>query len=499
MDPIVTAIIGAVAGILVGFLVGFIIRKKIGEAKIGSAEAEAKKILEEAKKNAESAKKEALIEVKEKNMAQRNELEREIRERRSEISRLENRIAKKEETLDKKTEALEHKNEILDKKIKENEELREVHNEILKQQLKKLEEISGISIEQAKQELFERVESEVKHELAQRLDELETQFKEEADDKAKNILSLAIQRYASDHVSEATVSSVALPSDEMKGRIIGREGRNIQKIETLTGVELVIDDTPETITLSGFDPVRREVARIALERLISDGRIHPARIEEMVEKAQKEVEASVKQAGERATFEVGIHGIHPELVKLLGRLKYRTSYGQNVLKHSIEVAFLAGIMADELGVDSNIAKRAGLLHDIGKAFPHDVEGSHVEIGVNAAKKRTYDAEKVKAGIEATLKERNLSNCLVYIHNGLVAEYTKQKNIKYMIRGLRNNMDYNYEENIAEINKLINPNLEYVYFRAENVAVSSSMVKELKSFGSDVSKFVPEAILKVMNE
>ncbi len=399
MDPIVTAIIGAVAGILVGFLVGFIIRKKIGEAKIGSAEAEAKKILEEAKKNAESAKKEALIEVKEKNMAQRNELEREIRERRNEISRLENRIAKKEETLDKKTEALEHKSEVLDKKIKENEELREVQNEILKQQLKKLEEISGISIEQAKQELFERVESEVKHELAQRLDELETQFKEEVDDKAKNILSLAIQRYASDHVSEATVSSVALPSDEMKGRIIGREGRNIQKIETLTGVELVIDDTPETITLSGFDPVRREVARIALERLISDGRIHPARIEEMVEKAQKEVEASVKQAGERATFEVGIHGIHPELVKLLGRLKYRTSYGQNVLKHSIEVAFLAGIMADELGVDSNAAKRAGLLHDIGKAFPHDVEGSHVEIGVNAAKKYKESREVIHA-IEA---------------------------------------------------------------------------------------------------
>ena len=398
-DPVVIAIIVAVASILVGFLVGFIIRKKIGEAKIGSAEAEAVKIVEEAKKAAESAKKEALIEVKEKNMAQRNELEREIRERRNEISRLENRIAKKEETLDKKTEALESKSELLDKKIKENEELREVQNEILKQQLKKLEEISGISIDEAKQELFDRVESEVKHELAQRLDELETQFKEEADEKAKNILSLAIQRYASDHVSEATVSSVALPSDEMKGRIIGREGRNIQKIETLTGVELVIDDTPETITLSGFDPVRREVARIALERLISDGRIHPARIEEMVEKAQKEVEASVKQAGERATFEVGIHGINPELVKLLGRLKYRTSYGQNVLKHSIEVAFLAGIMADELGVDSTVAKRAGLLHDIGKAFPHDVEGSHVEIGVNAAKKYKESREVVHA-IEA---------------------------------------------------------------------------------------------------
>ena len=399
MSPVLAAVLGAVGGVALGFFVGFLIRKKIGEAKIGSAEAEAKKIVEDAKKNAESAKKEALIEAKEAIMAQRNDLEREIRDRRKEMSRLENRVAQKEETIDKKTEALERKNEVLDKKIRENDEIREQHNEVLRLQLKRLEEISGISAEKAKEELFERVESETKHELAQRLDELETQFKEEADEKSKNIISLAIQRYASDHVSESTVSSVALPSEEMKGRIIGREGRNIQKIETLTGVELIIDDTPETITLSGFDPVRREVARIALERLISDGRIHPARIEEMVEKAQKEVEASVKQAGERATFEVGIHGIHPELVKLLGRLKYRTSYGQNVLKHSIEVAFLAGIMADELGVDSTLAKRAGLLHDIGKAFPHDVEGSHVEIGVNAAKKYKESREVIHA-IEA---------------------------------------------------------------------------------------------------
>ena len=399
MHPLVTAAIGAVVGILVGFFVGFLIRKKIGEAKIGSAEVEAQKIRSEAKKEAESAKKEALIEAKETIMSQRNELEREIKERRNEVSRLENRLTKKEEALDKKTETLEKKNEVLDKQIKENEDLQEQNKEILKQQRQRLEEISGISSERAKEQLFEQVESETKHELAQRLDELETQFKEEADEKAKNILSLAIQRYASDHVSEATVSSVALPSEEMKGRIIGREGRNIQKIETLTGVELIIDDTPETITLSGFDPVRREVARLALERLISDGRIHPARIEEMVEKAQKEVDASVKQAGERATFEVGIHGINPELVRLLGRLKYRTSYGQNVLKHSIEVAFLAGIMADELGVDSNLAKRAGLLHDIGKAFPHDVEGSHVEIGVNAAKKYKESREVVHA-IEA---------------------------------------------------------------------------------------------------
>ena len=323
----------AILSLVIGALVGFIIRKKIGEAKIGSAEIESKRILDEARADAESAKKTALLEAKEGIMSQRNEFEREMKERRAEANRLENRLNKKEENLDKKTDQLEKKNEQLDRQIKENEALKEQIEEALASQQKKLEEISGVTAEEAKEELIGRVESEVKHELAQRLDELETQFKEEADEKAKNILSLAIQRYASDHVSEATVSSVALPSEEMKGRIIGREGRNIQKIETLTGVELIIDDTPETITLSGFDPVRREVARIALERLISDGRIHPARIEEMVEKAQKEVELSVKQAGERATFEVGIHGINAELVRLLGRLKYRTSYGQNVLKN----------------------------------------------------------------------------------------------------------------------------------------------------------------------
>ncbi len=397
--PVVAFLASLLGAAVVFFFFGYLSRKKIGEAKIGSAEAEAKKIVTEAKSDAESAKKTALLEAKEGIMSQRNEFEREMRQRRAEVNRLEDRISKKEETLDKKTDALEKKNEQLDRKLKENEVVKEQIEGVLSEQLKKLELISGISAEEAKDELIERVESEMKHELAERLDALETQFKEEADEKAKNILSLAIQRYASDHVSEATISSVALPSEEMKGRIIGREGRNIQKIETLTGVELIIDDTPETITLSGFDPVRREVARIALERLISDGRIHPTRIEEMVEKAQREVDASVKQAGERATFEVGIHGINPELVRLLGRLKYRTSYGQNVLKHSIEVAFLAGMMAEELGVDANIARRAGLLHDIGKAFPHDVEGSHVEIGVNAAKKYKESREVVHA-IEA---------------------------------------------------------------------------------------------------
>ena len=322
-----------------------------------------------------------------------------MKERRSEISKTERRLVQKEENLDKKSEQLEKKNEQLDKKLKDADVVRAQVDEALAKQLTVLEEISGLSVNEAKEQLIEKVESQVKHELAQRLDELETQFKEESEAKARNILSLAIQRCAADHVAEATISAVALPSEEMKGRIIGREGRNIQKIETLTGVELIIDDTPEAITISGFDPVRREVAKIALEKLISDGRIHPARIEEMVEKAQREVDASVKQAGERATFEVGIHGIHPELVRLLGRLRYRTSYGQNVLKHSIEVAFLAGMMAEELGVDANTARRAGLLHDIGKAFPHDVEGSHVESGVNAAKKYKENKDVVHA-IEA---------------------------------------------------------------------------------------------------
>ncbi|MBQ7348141.1 MAG: ribonuclease Y [Clostridia bacterium] len=399
MKEIVIPIIVGVAALAIGILVGFLIRKKIGEAKIGSAEAEAKRILEESSKDADAKKKEALLEAKEETLRLRNETERELKERRAEVSRQERRINQKEENLDKKTEALERKNEQLDEKLKANEVLREQINEVLEQHLKKLEDISGLTVEQAKDELISRVESEARHEMAQKLDELESRFKDEADAKARNLLSLAIQRCAADHVTESTISVVTLPNEEMKGRIIGREGRNIQKLETLTGVELIIDDTPEAITVSGFDPVRREVARLALEKLIADGRIHPARIEEMVEKARREVEAVIKQAGERATFDVHVHGIHPELVKLLGRLRYRTSYGQNVLQHSIEVAWLAGMMADELGVDGAVARRAGLLHDIGKAFPQDMEGSHVELGVNAVKKYKESAEVVHA-IEA---------------------------------------------------------------------------------------------------
>ncbi len=389
----------AVVSIAVGVFGGMVLRKKIAEGKIGSAEEEAKRIILDGEKQAETKKKEALIEAKEEILRQKNENDREMKERLAKTEKTERRLEQKEANLDKKSEALEKKNEQLDKKLKEADAVRAQVEEAFSKQLAVLEELSGLTVAEAKEQLIEKVESQVKHELAQRLDELEQQFKDESEEKARNILSLAIQRCAADHVAEATISVVALPSEEMKGRIIGREGRNIQKIETLTGVELIIDDTPEAITISGFDPVRREVARVALEKLISDGRIHPTRIEEMVEKAQREVDASVKQAGERATFEVGIHGIHPELVKLLGRLRYRSSYGQNVLKHSIEVAFLAGIMAEELGVDANIARRAGLLHDIGKAFPHDVEGSHVEIGVNAVKKYKENKDVVHA-IEA---------------------------------------------------------------------------------------------------
>ena len=392
-------VVAAVVGIFIGVAVGITMRKKIGERKIGSAEDEAKRIKDDAAKEAESMRKEALISAKEDILRQRNEAEKEIKERRSEISRTERRISQKEENLDKKVEGLERKNELLDKKIKENDAVREQIEELLKKEQKVLEDISGISAEEAKEELISRVESEVKHELAQRLSNLEEQFKEEADSKAKNIISLAIQRCAADHVAETTISVVSLPNEDMKGRIIGREGRNIQMIEKLTGVELIIDDTPEAITLSGFDPVRRETARITLEKLISDGRIHPSRIEETVEKATREVEISIKQAGERATFDVGIHGINPELVRMLGRLKFRTSYGQNVLKHSIEVALIAGMIADELGIDSTVAKRAGLLHDIGKAQTHEMEGSHVELGVNLARKYKESKDVIHA-IEA---------------------------------------------------------------------------------------------------
>ena len=398
VDWYIALIIG-VACIVVGVIAGIIIRRAVAEKQIGSAEQQAKKLLEDAIKAAETKRKEYLLDAKDEIQKSRTELEREVKERRAELTRQETRLANKEDNLDKKAEAMEKKEEALAKKVKEAEEVKEKTDKLYEDQLKLLEKISGCSAEEARAMLIKNLEDDVKHEQAQRLMELEAEFKEEADTKAKNIISLAIAKCAADHVSEATISVVALPNDEMKGRIIGREGRNVRAIENLTGVELIIDDTPEAITISGFDPVRRETARIAIEKLISDGRIHPTRIEETVEKARREVEASIKQAGEKATFETGVHGINIELIKLLGRLKYRTSYGQNVLDHSIEVSTLAGVIAAELGADVTLAKRAGLLHDIGKALTAEVEGSHVQIGVDIAKKYKESKDVIHA-IEA---------------------------------------------------------------------------------------------------
>lgn len=371
-------------------------RKQTAEAEIGSAEQEAKRIIGEAQRLAEGKKREILLEAKEEVHRSRVELEREIKDRRNEIQRLERRLVQKEETLDKKVEALEQKEEVLNKKTKEIQLLQEKVTELQKRQMEELERISGLSIDEAKEYLLKNIENEVKHEAAVLIKDVEARAKEEADRKAKDIIACAIQKYAADHVSETTVSVVPLPNDEMKGRIIGREGRNIRTLETLTGIDLIIDDTPEAVILSGFDPIRREVARITLEKLILDGRIHPARIEEMVEKARKEVENTIRQEGDNAAFETGVHGLHPEVIKLLGKLKYRTSYGQNVLNHSKEVSQLAGIMAAELGVDINLAKRAGLLHDIGKAVDHEVEGSHVTIGADLAKKYKEGNDVVNA-------------------------------------------------------------------------------------------------------
>lgn len=399
MAPIVVKIIIAAVGLLAGVLIGYIYRKNVGEKAIGSAEQKAKNLILDAENKSETMKKEAILEAKEEAHRLRSEAERDARERRAEIQRSERRLIQKEESMDRKLENIERKEESIVQKEQAIINKQKDLDTVISKQLEELERISGYTIDEAKAILLSNIEKEIRRDASIMIKDIESKAKEEADKKAKYIITNAIQRCAADHVAESTVSVVALPNDEMKGRIIGREGRNIRAIETLTGVDLIIDDTPETVILSGFDPVRREVARLSLEKLIVDGRIHPARIEEMVEKAQREVNAIIKEEGEQATFEVGIHNLHPELVKLLGRLKYRTSYGQNVLKHSVEVAHLAGLMAGELGLDVKLAKRAGLLHDIGKALDHEVEGTHVDIGIDVLRKYK-ESEAVINGMAA---------------------------------------------------------------------------------------------------
>lgn len=440
---IIALVVVAVIGAFAAFKYGYSYRKKFAELKIGSAEEEAKRIIETAmdqsEKDAENIKKEKLLEAKEDIHKLRSELEKEIKDRRNELQRQERRVQQKEDTIDKKTQMLEKKEEQIQRKFNEAEETQAEVERVKKLQMAQLEKIAEFTASQAKEYLLKQVEDDAKHEKALLIKNIEEQAKEEAEEKARHIITGAIQRCAADHVTETTVSVVQLPNDEMKGRIIGREGRNIRTIETLTGVDLIIDDTPEAVILSGFDPVRREIARRSLEKLIVDGRIHPGRIEEMVEKATKEVDSIVKQEGERATFETHVHGLHPELIRLLGRLKYRTSYGQNVLQHSIEVSHLAGLMAGELGADVTLAKRAGLLHDIGKAVDHEVEGSHVTIGGDIAKKYKENDKVIHAILahHGDIEPKTIEACLVQAADGISAARpgARRENLESYIKRL----------------------------------------------------------------
>ncbi len=442
MNPIIAVIIGIVClvvGAVGGAAFGWNRRKSTAEREIGSAEAEATRIVNEAYKSAESKKREALVETKEEILKAKNEYEREEKERRADLQKQERRLQQKEETLDRKTDNIEKKEEQLSHKLAKLEATQAEAEQLKNAQMETLERISGLTAEEAKSYLLQQLEEDVTHESAMKIKEIEARFKDEADTKAREIISLAIQRCAADHVAEATVSVVPLPNDEMKGRIIGREGRNIRTLETLTGVDLIIDDTPEAITVSCFDPVRREIARLALEKLILDGRIHPARIEEMVEKAKREVDAVIKAEGERAIFETNVHGLHPELVKLLGRMRYRTSYGQNVLNHSIEVSHVAGLLAAEIGANVNEAKRAGLLHDLGKSIDHEVEGSHVTIGVELARKYR-ESENVIHAIHAhhnDVEPKTVVACLVQAADAISAARpgARRENLENYIKRL----------------------------------------------------------------
>ena len=441
MDPmyIILPLAGFILGAVIFFIVGMAYRKRVAEREIGSAETEATRILNEAIKSSESKKREMLLEAKEEIHKSRTEHDKEIKERRSELQKQERRLQQKEESLDKKLDAHEKKEDELAKKVQQIAAQQEEVDRIKKSQLDLLEKISGLTQEEAKKYLLDNIESEVRHETALKIKEIEAQMKDEADQMAREVISIAIQRCAADHAAEATVSVVPLPNDEMKGRIIGREGRNIRTLETITGVDLIIDDTPEAITVSSFDPVRREIARLALEKLIADGRIHPTRIEDMVEKARREVDHTIKQEGERAVFETGIHNLHPELVKLLGRQKYRTSYGQNVLNHSIEVAHISGLLASELGVDVQMAKRAGLLHDLGKSVDHEMEGSHIQLGVELAKKYKENPVIVNA-IEAhhgDVECKTVIACLVQAADAISAARpgARRENVENYIRRL----------------------------------------------------------------